>query len=223
MPGTRMRVVAGVLLAGGLLLPCLGCCCWTGHGLFVRGGLSLEVNRVPWRTAAPDQGCGPAKECSACAEGGAAGCGRGCSRCRHGGKLAGLLRGGPPSPPREPESPFPRFHPVPKRPVFSPSCDVPTPAGALPAPSGPAQAPDTASPPEPIPAPLPELSPSSPPKSGDGWRPAAPKPAQKLSGTPGWIFRPVSTPSELTKSPSSQPAKIPAPVDARLQQPQDVR
>ncbi len=191
----RARAAILCLVAGfSLSVFALGCCC---PGYRDCGG---PVQRA---TCCPR--CGrPLPHCD-------------CVVCRLRWLLFGIPPAGPGTAcaPRAMESPFPRFHPVPKWPVFSnppmegdipaataepgalmpipvtpsPSPATPSPA---PAPTAPSPAPGKAPPSKTRPAPLPDHTPPAAPRTTDGWRPIPAKTVDQADSAPSWVFRPVS-------------------------------
>jgi hypothetical protein len=223
MPCRVRRPILRLLVGFSLLIPALGCC----RAYIVRGEGAVEsapccprCGRVFARFPLPARRA-VCSECSRLAR-----CN--CFLCRlrwgmAGPQAAGMA--GPACARHAMETPFPRFHPVPKRPVFlapsagrdASSMDAPEPETAAPEPKVAEPKPGVVTPqpekvprPEAAPAPLPDRAAPPPPKSADGWRPMPPAKTEQASGS-SWVFRPVSSsqPSEVSHQQSAisdQPA-----------------
>lgn len=206
------RWAACRFLAGlSLLVPVLGCCAGPGSGIVCRDGPAEAVGYCA-RCGRPHRVCGSARCRPACSEcefvaGPCEVCGRHCVApvrgalaavraqcqcmfCRLRGLVMGLHGAGDAVGAPERDSPFPRFHPVPKRPALSPAW-----AGCGTAPerlepeAGPRE-PERVPTPTPAPAPLPEPAHPAAPKPTDGWKPMQRKAPQAAAASP-WMFRPV--------------------------------
>jgi hypothetical protein len=211
-----LRLVVGV----SVLIPALGCCC---------GPLICRARPVESAPCCP--GCGrvfprlaPGGCRPLCAE-----CSRlarcNCFFCRLRWAVAGPCAAGMSGhacAPRVMETPFPRFHPVPKRPVFStPAADgdvaidrpdakaltpepeaAPHPDTVTPKPETGMREPEKAPSSKAVPAPLPQNTPAAPPRSTDGWRPVPRKTAEQ-AGSSSWVFRPVSNAAVSDQRPAA--------------------
>lgn len=219
------RVLAGLCL----LIPILGCCrtrvCTVRHERPIAAVPCCSHCGNPLTDSDPAAAEQPV--CADCA--GTVAADVGCGPC-HSGAIRNLLQttrarcrgvcgrlhrffarprasaaAAPPAPPPVRETPFPRFHPVPKRPVFLPQsggCGVavdeprfepvaPTPEEPPEPPKMP-QKPKVPSPePVPRPTPLPETEASPLPKPSEGWRPVRQKTAADGASGAAWMFRPV--------------------------------
>jgi hypothetical protein len=210
-----LRRVAGWLLATSLIVPCLGCGCYSArHGLILRGDWSFEINRVPWlagRSIAhqettegecavseggcgevPPGGCGPAGGGSptpAAVYPGPGGVG--CRTVGPGARCAQMGRAGGANAGASQAGYYnhPRFHPVPTHPVFSPD-------GQLAAAPGPMVIPEAdielqpAGPPAPLPTAEPEAIPTPSGDSSSQWRTRQAEP-KLVAAQPSWIFVPA--------------------------------
>jgi hypothetical protein len=169
------------------------------HGFVVRGGWSLECNRIPWMASHGTQYQAPATF-TVCPSANmtvadprppCAGCGHSACQSRGGIVVTGS-RGQCEAAGSATASDYvhPRFHAVPTRPAFAPpeSCPQEQPDGhlrnlpaeeELPWPESPPVAPT----PEPVPTPT---------GSQDGWKPLS-EPTESVSQSTSWIFAQPAT------------------------------
>jgi hypothetical protein len=211
MPCRPRSGILRLFVGFSLLIPALGCCrayVVCGEGPVESAPCCPRCGRVFARFPLPARRA-VCSECSRLAR-----CN--CFFCRlrfgmAGPQAAGMA--GPACARRAMETPFPRFHPVPKRPVFlapsagrdASSMDAPEPETAAADTDAVQRKPGVVTPepekvprPEAAPAPLPDRAAPPPPKSADGWRPIPRTKADQASGS-SWVFRPVSSgqPSEV--------------------------
>jgi len=215
MPRGALSAPCRLLAGFSFLIPVLGCCAWAGRApLTCRGGPG-EATQGCSRCGLVHRCSRPVRCCPASCEGSGVDASDGecgtcgavarrpvlqaiaarcrCPLCRLSDLFSGSRDAAGPTPAPVRDSPFPRFHPVPKWPVFSPSsagCDAPQ-GTSRPREIAPEPPPVPA--PEPPPPPAPEVIPPKG-KTTDGWRRPQRRLSQEAAGPSAWMFRPVSTP-----------------------------
>jgi hypothetical protein len=215
MPCRARSAICRLLAGFSLLIPVLGCCIGGGRAVLVCSDGPAQAAGCCPRCGLPHRGLGPARcrpVCSDCSPGagpnqacgirgvapvrGALRAVRGrchCMFCRLRGLVIGPRGAAGAQTPPEMESPFPRFHPVPRRPALLPSSLGCGAADSAPERETAPREPEEMPTPKPTPAPLPEATPPVSPKPTDGWKPSSRRPLQEAAGASPWMFRPVGS------------------------------